>query len=230
MTPTLTSDGTDGTELGNTQPDTESARGPGTGLWVVLVVAALVFGGAIGWRIGKGGDTSSPSATSVDVGFFQDMATHHNQAIAMASDYLEHGTDSLLRQIANEILVYQASEIGVMNDHLTQWGQNGTAGPIAMRWMGMPEPRDQMMGLATKQQMTELGTARGSALGDLFTKLMIRHHEAGVQMAEYAAQKATTSTVKQWAKAMADGQRGEIAELNRWRVQHGLAAVQVHLG
>ena len=48
-------------------------------------------------------------------------------------------------------------------------------------------------------------------------------------MAEYAAGHATTPVVKRWAAAMADGQRGEIAELNQWRVRNGFSAVTVHL-
>jgi uncharacterized protein (DUF305 family) len=205
-------------------------RGPGTGLWVLLVVVALVLGGAIGWRLTKGSDAAErPAHDSVDVGFFQDMATHHNQAVAMGYLYLQNGTDPLLRQIATEIINYQNAEIGMMNDHLAQWGQQGTEGADAMAWMGMRVPRDEMPGLATKTQMDQLANAHGQELNDLFTRMMILHHEGGVHMAEYAAAHAGTETVRSWATAMADGQRGEIAELNRWRVQHDLPAVPMTL-
>ena len=152
------------------------------------MVAALVLGGAIGWRITKGSDDAErPGRDSVDVGFFQDMVTHHNQAVAMGFSYLEHGTDPLLRQIAGEIVTYQASEIGVMNDHLAQWNQQGTEGSTAMGWMGMKVPRDQMTGMATAEQMQALADARGRDLDELFTRLMIRHHEGGIHMAQFAA-------------------------------------------
>jgi len=210
--------------------DTADRRGPGPVMWIAMGLALLLLGGAIGWRIGKtSNEITIPGATSVDVGFFEDMTTHHNQAIAMASIYLEHGTDPLLRQVANEILLYQASEIGVMNNYVSEWGQAGNAPTVAMRWMGMSMPRDQMMGMATKEQMQELGDARGAQLDDLFTTLMIRHHEAGVQMADYAHARATTDAVRTWSASMADGQKGEIAELNRWRVEHDLPAVKVNL-
>jgi uncharacterized protein (DUF305 family) len=207
----------------------EGRRGPGTGLWITLVIVALVFGGAIGWRITKSEDTKTPAHDSVDVGFFQDMGTHHAQAVAMGYLYLQNGTDPLLRQIATEIINYQNAEIGVMNDHLAQWGQQGTEGSTAMAWMGMKVPRDQMPGLATNAQMTRLANARGQELNDLFTSMMILHHEGGIHMAQYAATHAGTETVRSWAKAMDEGQRGEISELNRWRVQHGLPAVQMTL-
>jgi uncharacterized protein (DUF305 family) len=184
----------------------------------------------VGWRIGRSqGDASAPAHDSVDVGFFQDMSTHHNQAVGLAFTYLSHGTDPLLRQIAAEIVTYQSSEIGVMGEYLTTWGQAGTEGSTSMGWMGMPAPRDRMMGLATKSQIAALNSARGTELDQLFTRLMIVHHEGGVEMAEYARSHATTPEVRRWATTMADGQRGEIAELNRWRVGHGMAAVPVAL-
>jgi uncharacterized protein (DUF305 family) len=210
--------------------DDDQRRGPGTALWITLVIAALVLGGAIGWRATKSSDaTERPAHDSVDVGFFQDMATHHNQAVAMGFSYLEHGADPLLRQIATEIINYQNAEIGMMNDHLAQWGQQGSEGSTAMAWMGMTVPIDEMPGLATAAQMQQLANARGRDLDDLFTRLMILHHEGGVHMAEYAATHATTETVRSWAAALAEGQRGEIAELNRWRVAHGLPAVKMTL-
>ena len=155
-------DGADGIGDDPDEREADGPRGPGTALWITLVIAALVLGGAIGWRITKSADAPErPGTDSVDVGFFQDMVTHHNQAVAMGFSYLEHGTDPLLRQIAGEIVTYQASEIGVMNDHLAQWNQQGTEGSTAMGWMGMRVPRDQMTGMATAKQMQELGAARG---------------------------------------------------------------------
>jgi uncharacterized protein (DUF305 family) len=48
-------------------------------------------------------------------------------------------------------------------------------------------------------------------------------------MAEFAATHAGTETVRSWANAMDEGQRGEIAELNRWRVTNDLPAVKMTL-
>jgi uncharacterized protein (DUF305 family) len=210
------------------EPDPGS-RGPGVGLWIGLAIATLILGGAIGWAAGnRNAEPTIPGAQSADVGFFEDMTTHHNQAVAMASAYLDNGTDPTLRQIANEVMLYQASEIGVMNDWITRWGQSGNA-PAVSRWMGMPMTRDHMMGMATEEQMQQLRDARGAELDALFTELLIRHHEGGIVMAKYAKAHAETDTAKSWATAMIDGQKGEIAELNRWRLDHGLPIVRVNL-
>ena len=208
----------------------ETSPRAGRGLWVLLVVVALVFAGGVGWRIGRArGEATVPGHGSVDVGFFQDMSTHHNQAVGMALTYLANGTAPLLRQIAGEIVTYQSSEIGVMGEYLTRWHQAGTEGSTAMGWMGMRTPRDQMTGMATKQELSALSAASGADLDQRFTRLMIDHHVGGVHMAEYAAKHATTPEVKRWAVSMADGQRGEIAELNQWRVRAGFPAVPVSL-
>ncbi len=207
-------------------PDAGS-HGPGVGLWIALAIATLILGGAIGWAAGnRNAEPTVPGAQSADVGFFEDMTTHHNQAVAMASAYLDHGTDPTLRQIANEVMLYQASEIGVMNDWITRWGQAGRA-PDVSHWMGMPMERNHMMGMATDEQMQQLRDARGAELDALFTELLIRHHEGGITMAKYAEAHAETDTARSWATAMIDGQKGEIAELNRWRLEHDLPIVRV---
>ncbi|MEP6626033.1 MAG: DUF305 domain-containing protein [Acidimicrobiia bacterium] len=219
-------------EPGDDEPGDDGGRDrtTGRGLWIALLVAALVLGSAVGWRIGRAqGDPTVPGHGSVDVGFFQDMSTHHNQAISMAFTYLAHGTDPLLRQIAGEIVTYQSSEIGMMGEYLTTWHQAGTEDGTAMGWMGMRVPRADMPGLATKSQLATLAAARGDALDQEFTRLMIDHHAGGIHMADYAGPHAITAAVKRWAASMADGQRGEISEMNRWRVSHGMAAVPVHL-
>lgn len=198
----------------------------GPALWqvIALVVALCGLAAVLGWRVGSS-EPAKPGRDSVDVGFFQDMTTHHQQAITMALDYVRNGNDPLLLQMAREIVTYQSSEIGMMNEYLAQWGRAGDQPARAMGWMGPPLPRDQMPGLATKAQMAALSSARGAELDELFTALMINHHAGGVHMAANAAQHAEEASTRKWAAAMDDGQRGEISEMNQWRTRHGLATI-----
>jgi uncharacterized protein (DUF305 family) len=191
----------------------------------IFVVALCGLAGVVGWAIADSRSESHPSQDSVDVGFVSDMSRHHQQALTMALDYVRNGSDPLLLQVAKEIVTYQSQEIGVMNTLLTEWDRSANDGPRAMGWMGAPIPRDAMPGLATKAQMAELAAARGTALDDLFTALMIEHHAGGIHMADYAAAHAGSATTRFWAARMADGQRGEISELNRWRRNHDLEPV-----
>lgn len=198
----------------------------GPALWQVLalVVALCGLAAVLGWRLGSS-EPAKPGRNSVDVGMFSDMTTHHQQAITMALDYVRNGDDPRLLQMAREIVTYQSSEIGMMNEYLAQWGQDGDQPDRAMGWMGPPLPRNEMPGLATKEQMAALSTARGAALDELFTTLMINHHAGGAHMAANAARNATEASTRRWAAAMDDGQRGEISEMNQWRTRHGLAVI-----
>jgi uncharacterized protein (DUF305 family) len=198
--------------------------GPARWQIVVLVVALCGLAGVVGWRVGSD-DPAPPGESSVDVGFYRDMTTHHQQAITMALDYVRHGSDPLLLQVAKEIATYQSSEIGMMNEYLAEWGRDGVRSDLAMDWMGPPVRRGEMPGLATHEQMDALANARGEELDDLFTELMIEHHGGGVHMAATAARTADLGTTRRWAAAMDDGQRGEISELNQWRARHDLPGI-----
>ncbi len=200
------------------------SRGPSLFQLIALGIAVCLLAGIVGWRIGDS-SPSNPSRSSVDVGFFYDMSAHHQQALTMALDYIRNGDDPRLLQMAQEIVTYQSSEIGAMNTWLTQWGHVGDAPTLAMGWMQPPVPRSQMPGLATKAQMAQLAAARGFALDNLFTELMINHHAGGIHMAAYAATHAEKKSTRALAAAMDDGQRGEISEMNQWRTQHGLQAI-----
>jgi uncharacterized protein (DUF305 family) len=60
---------------------------------------------------------------------------------------------------------------------------------------------------------------------DLFAQLMIRHHQGGIHMAEFAATDAETSNIRNFARGMAAGQRSEIGEINAVRRELGLEPV-----
>ncbi len=211
---------------GTPDVDGEPGRSRGPSPWQIvgLVVAVCLLAGIIGWKIGDRAP-SKPSASSVDVGFFYDMSAHHQQAISMALDYVRNGDDPRLLQMAKEIVTYQSSEIGMMNEYLAQWDHAGNRPAKAMGWMQPPVPYNEMPGLATQAQMDQLAAARGFELDTLFTQLMINHHAGGVHMAATAKKTAEEASTRRWAAAMDDGQRGEISEMNTWRTKHNLPTI-----
>jgi uncharacterized protein (DUF305 family) len=215
---------TDATTDSTDDGDRPGRRGPAVWQVILLVVALCGLAGVIGWRLGSD-DPAKPGADSVDVGFYTDMTTHHQQAITMALDYVRNGQDPLLLAVAKEIVTYQAAEIGMMQDHLSEWGQDGKSSDVAMAWLGGPVKRGEMPGLATREQLDALEDARGAELDALFTELMINHHGGGVHMAAEASRSAELASTRRWGAAMDDGQRGEISEMNGWRRRHGLDVV-----
>jgi uncharacterized protein (DUF305 family) len=66
-----------------------------------------------------------------------------------------------------------------------------------------------MPGMATRAELSALGDAKGADAERLFLKLMIEHHEAGIEMAAYAANHAGEQAVRRLAHSMATAQEAE---------------------
>ncbi len=213
------------------------------GTWIVLALAAVVLllvGGTIGLVLG-GSRTSSPvsdsltrpAAGSVDVGFLRDMGVHHEQGVLLAHLAQGNGGRAEVAGIGYDIEYQQASQIGQMGGFLQLWGYSLNSLSTPMSWMtstgpagmagmsGMPTTMDAasiaagavMPGMATTAEVDRLKTLRGDASDAYFLQLMIRHHQGGVPMMDYAAAEATNPVVKNMAAKMAQGQVAEIASM-----------------
>ena len=182
---------------------------------IVIAVGLVLVCGTLGWVLGN--NHAQPDPSDVDIGFLQDMHWHHDQATELALTYLsDTGTDADLRVVANEILVGQNQEIGLMIQMLRNFGKADTnETDTAMTWMGHPTPLDSMPGMATEAQITQLGQASGAEADALFVQLMTAHHEGGIEMAEYAAAHASEDDVRTLARQIAGSQREEIIEMQQ---------------
>ena len=185
--------------------------------WKLLALgAALVFLGlAAGYAFFSSDSTTKMNA--VDIGFLQDMHTHHDQAVSMSFIYLDKPAaeqDPVLRSIAKTIIDEQQYENGYMVGLLLDAGQQpvNDTGQV-MAWMNEPLPTDRMPGLATQAELDQLQAASGKAADRLFAQLMIAHHQGGIHMAQYAAEHAARADVRDLASRMVSGQQGDIVEL-----------------
>jgi uncharacterized protein (DUF305 family) len=192
---------------------------------IAMVLALLFLGGAIGWTLETRSDDPNPS--DIDIGFLQDMITHHEQALQMAFPVIRNGENAIVRDHAQEVLLFQTREIGIMHTLLTQWGIDLSIRPDeAMVWMGMPMAVEQMLGLATDEQMAELREATGTDADELFLELLIRHHLGGLHMAEYAAEYASEKATRDLAAQIAEVQTLEVQELTRLQRDLGFDVTQ----
>jgi uncharacterized protein (DUF305 family) len=191
---------------------------------VILVIALCLIAGLVGWRLAQ---ADHPGRNSVDAGFLEDMQTHHLQALEIGYAYLEHGTDPTLQHIAHDIITDQGIEVGQMRTVLSEWGFPSSPDPegTAMAWMHEPHPAQQMPGMATPDELDRLRAAQGLEADDLFSQLMIRHHQGGIHMADFVATNAETSNIRNFARGMAASQRSEIGEINAVRARLGLTPV-----
>ena len=163
---------------------------------VVLAVGAFALG-----RATAPDDPPRPSA--VDVGFTQDMAVHHEQAVLM-STLAQTRAGATVRTIADGILTGQSQELGALRGWLRIWGESAVD-PHPMSWMstgsmagmqGMKEMAMPMPGMATGGQLTRLARLQGKRFDVLFLQLMIRHHQGGILMAADAREHAGLSVVR----------------------------------
>jgi len=200
-------------------------RRPVLALGITLgLVAAFLLGRASDAPGPAGEDAGRPSP--VDIGFSQDMGTHHQQAILMSSLAASRAGPAV-KALAEAILVSQSQELGALQGWLRLWGQPGESA-TPMSWMSgaipkhtdianmanmeMP-PSGSMPGMASPQELTTLWAKSGSDFDILFLQLMTRHHQGGIEMAQYAEVHATLDVVHQAARAMQFQQAEDIGQM-----------------
>ncbi len=216
----------DDTDIGSDEPSaTSSLR---TALVAIIAVAVLAIAVAAGFlwgsRTGDNAPAALPSTSSVDAGFARDMATHHQQAVTMAGYVRDNPSKEDVANVAYDIETSQSIELGQMTGWLDTWGVSRTSG-TPMTWMHgmhMHLSADGLMpGMATPAQLNTLLNSHGKKMDVLFLQLMIRHHQGGVAMAQYAAQHATEDYVRTLAGHMVVNQTKEIVQMEQMLRQLG---------
>ena len=194
-----------------------SARSPlRVVLLVIIAVGLVLLGGGLAVALGLGRDDArQPDA--VDVGFSRDMARHHLQGVEMANVALQRSADPAVRGLAFDIASTQNNQVGRMHGWLALWGHSPTGGDV-MGWMadgaGGHSGHDTgmgglMPGMATEEELAALHSLDGTAFDVEFLRLMMRHHQGGLGMAEYAVEHARTAVVPTLAQAIAESQTAE---------------------
>jgi uncharacterized protein (DUF305 family) len=184
-------------------------------LMAVIAVGLVLLGGGLAVALGIG-RTDTPDADSVAAGFSRDMGRHHLQGVEMANMVADRSEDPEVRQIAFDISATQTNQAGRMQGWLSLWGVPQSGGDT-MAWMteGADHGHDMtadgglMPGMATEEELANLRDLRGTAFDVEFLRLMIRHHQGGFEMAEYAAEHSGVPAVSDLAQAIARAQSAE---------------------
>ena len=210
--PSTEDTGGEDADAADAAPDGEEPRGSGLSWFQVGVLAvALVFlGFAVGFVVTR---DRPPAADSAEVGFLQDMLTHHDQALGVSRLTVAYGEDPTVRSYAADVLTFQSYEIGVMTQMLAEWGYTrDDRSDEAMAWMDMGVPVSAMPGLLTEEELAQFDEARGRELDALFLDKMAEHHRGGLHMAQEAAARVSDERVAALARRMERNQAGEINE------------------
>lgn len=197
-------------------------------LAIAVLAIALVFGTN---PFGPG----TPDADSVDVGFAHDMTVHHQQAVEMAAWERDRTADPGLRQLAFDIESTQNQQIGRMQGWLGLWDQPALPTGEHMTWMsGGHEHGDghasghapgmdmgAMPGMASSEDLRRMRQTPEPALDVVFLQLMLRHHQGGVSMLEYAEEHAETAEARNLATQMLTAQTAESELMTRLLAERG---------
>ncbi|MFJ3910168.1 DUF305 domain-containing protein [Streptomyces vinaceus] len=103
---------------------------------------------------------------------------------------------------------------------------HGTAGhDMAGHDMGgaAAKPGALMPGMATKEELAQLGAAEGRDAEVLYLQLMTDHHKGGVAMAQGCAQQCETPAERALAQGMVEAQQSELTLMADMLKQRGAA-------
>ncbi|CAM3981327.1 DUF305 domain-containing protein [Kibdelosporangium persicum] len=211
-------------------------------IFSAAALAILLVGAAIGMLITLAvtdQTAANPGPDSVDVGFAQDMTTHHLQAVTMASWARDHTEDPTIKTLAFDIEGTQKAQVGMMAGYLDIWGQPESRPPgrQAMSWMStnasgahqhgsMPDhpgmqPGQLMPGMASQDELVQLRKKTGKDLDVYFLQLMIRHHEGGLSMAQYGQEHVQLAPLRNLARTIVTSQNGEVQYMKSLLAERG---------
>ncbi|MGH3433382.1 MAG: DUF305 domain-containing protein [Thermocrispum sp.] len=155
-----------------------------------------------------------------DFSFMRDMVLHHSQAIEMTDLAADSAVARKVKGIADRIGDAQGAEIKMLNLWLKQHGREPLNVPGAKGYQppkhgehGEHDEHASMPGMASEQELADLGSARGAKFDQLFLKLMITHHEGALTMARDVQQKGAAVRVQEIADEIIATQSAEIAKM-----------------
>lgn len=161
----------------------------------LLLLSAVVA--IIGLTISR-----NPIEGNAEATFARAMAAHHAQAVEMALIIRDRTADLELRQFALDIILTQQSQIGQMDGWLAVWGLP-LSSPTAVDHRAMP-------GMATQQDVNALRTQSIPEMEVAFLRMMVVHHQGGVQMAQDVLRQTNRPEVTRLAQAIVAAQQNEI--------------------
>ncbi len=208
---------------------------------VVLLLVGATAGLALSGKFGNSAP-ATPDNASVDAGFARDMIIHHDQGVLMAHYAEQNTTDPEIGVMAYDIGYTQTDQIGQMQGWLSLWDLPESGDGTHMGWMGgtgddhggmvMTSPAagsagtssaqvPLMPGMATSDEIAKLKSLSGAESDTYFLQLMIRHHQGGAPMMQYAADHATNAVVRNFASKMALSQSSEISVMTQMLAERG---------
>lgn len=184
-----------------------------------LLIGVIIAGAVFVYSANSGNNSmmnmmgiNNQSRNNIDQRFIEQMIPHHESAIAMASLVPQKSNRTELKNLANNIITTQTTEI----DKMKQWYKNWYGTEVAAM------PASMMSGMMSSQDsVDDLNSA--SDFDKAFLSQMIEHHEMAVMMANMLATSTNRSEMKGLANSIISAQTKEIEDMKSWQQQWGYA-------
>ncbi len=147
--------------------------------------------------------------------FIANMIAHHQGAVDMAKLALQNARHQELKDMANDIVTAQESEIADMKSWQTRWGYPSSSGEMMM-------DHSAMYMMADMESMTaDLNKLTSDAFDKKFIELMIEHHQSALDMAASGKTNAYHAEVITLSQDIVKAQTKEITQLKKWQKEWG---------
>lgn len=157
-------------------------------------------------------DSADASFNDTDVAFAQNMISHHQQAVEMASLALDptSGASSEVTDLAQRIKAAQDPEVSMMSGWLEHWHQPMTMDSAAGHEMGSMHSAEGMM---SDEDMDQLMQLSGAEFDRAWLQGMIEHHRGAITMAEQIKDEGDNPDVLALADEVITAQQAEVDEM-----------------
>ncbi len=150
-----------------------------------------------------------------DRNFIANMIAHHQGAVDMAKLAQKTAKHQELKDMADDIISAQESEISEMSAWQKEWGYPSTSAGNMMDH-GAMGTMDEMASMTT-----ELEGKTGDEFDKAFIEQMIMHHQSAINMAAPGETNAERQEVKDLSKAIVVAQTKEINQMKQWQKEWG---------
>lgn len=169
----------------------------GISIALVAVIAVIAV---------TGGDDAETTANT-DAAFVAEMTPHHESAIEMAQIAQERAEHPEIKQLAEDIIATQSSEIETLAAINERVGSDGETASLGLS--------EHAMGMST--DTAELETAR--PFDRAFIDMMVPHHQGAIEMARVELEEGADGEAMALAEDIIAAQSREIEEMNAWRTE-----------
>ncbi len=156
------------------------------------------------------------NSDTIDAHFIEQMIPHHEDAITMSEIALVKATKPEVKELAQNIITSQTSEIDLMREWYKDWFEKDVpTGSQVMQGHGMMGGGRMHMGMMGSEMDVD-NLENSEDFDREFVEQMIPHHQMAVMMANMLENSTDRPEMKQLAEDIIAAQTSEIDLMRGW--------------